>query len=137
MAARQCEGCDNCLGTHQGARPRASRAESSTRRRATRGQERSKANRSRDAAGGSADLADPRERVIFDSLKSLRGRIAREAQLPAYVVFGDRTLVELARRRPRSLQQMAAVHGIGPAKLARYGERFLAAIRETDRTGTD
>ena len=137
MAARQCEGCDNCLGTHKGARPRATRAESSTRRRAARGQERSKANRSRDSAGGSADLEDPRERVIFDSLKSLRGRIAREAQLPAYVVFGDRTLVELARRRPRSLQQMAAVHGIGPAKLARYGERFLAAIRETDRTGTD
>jgi ATP-dependent DNA helicase RecQ len=49
--------------------------------------------------------------------------------VPAYVVFADRTLADLAVQRPRSRDAMAGVRGIGPAKLEKYGEQFLTLIR--------
>jgi ATP-dependent DNA helicase RecQ len=49
--------------------------------------------------------------------------------VPAYVVFPDRTLAEIAARRPRSLAALADVRGVGPARLDRYGEQFLEAVR--------
>ena len=58
--------------------------------------------------------------------------IAREEQVPAYIVFSDRTLAELAVRRPRSLSALQDVRGVGPMKLERYGARFLDAIRAED-----
>jgi ATP-dependent DNA helicase RecQ len=64
----------------------------------------------------------------------VRTRIAREEQVPAYIVFSDRTLAELAVRRPRSLGALQDVRGVGPMKLERYGARFLAAIAELDET---
>jgi ATP-dependent DNA helicase RecQ len=48
--------------------------------------------------------------------------------VPAYVVAHDKTLLELARRRPRSLLELADVPGFGPTKIARYGERFLREL---------
>jgi ATP-dependent DNA helicase RecQ len=54
--------------------------------------------------------------------------------VPAYVVFPDRTLAEMAVRRPRSLAALAEVRGVGPAKLDKYGERFLEAVRNGDGT---
>ena len=71
---------------------------------------------------------------LFAALKQLRGSIAREERVPAYVVFPDRTLAELAVRRPRTLSAMESVRGVGPAKLAKYGPRFLAAISDTNDT---
>ena len=50
--------------------------------------------------------------------------------MPAYVIFPDRTLIDMARRKPTIGGQMAAVHGVGEAKLARYGEVFLQVIRD-------
>jgi ATP-dependent DNA helicase RecQ len=50
--------------------------------------------------------------------------------VPAYLVFHDSTLAEIAGRRPRSLAELAAVAGVGPAKLQRYGEELLAALPE-------
>ena len=66
---------------------------------------------------------------LFAALRTLRGRIAKDEQVPAYVVFPDRTLAEMAVRRPRSLGALADIRGVGPAKLEKYGERFLEAIR--------
>jgi ATP-dependent DNA helicase RecQ len=60
----------------------------------------------------------------------LRKRLADEHGLPPYVVFHDATLREMAERRPRNLSQFADLPGVGEAKLARYGERFIAAIVE-------
>ena len=77
------------------------------------------------------DGADAR---LFASLKTLRNAIAREQQVPAYVVFSDRTLAELAARKPRTAAGLLEVHGVGQAKLDKYGERFLAAIVGADET---
>ena len=65
---------------------------------------------------------------LLDSLRSLRTRLARAQNVPAYVVFSDRTLVELATHRPSTLAALCEIHGIGDAKLDRYGAEFLAVI---------
>ena len=56
--------------------------------------------------------------------------MARAQKQPAYVIFPDRTLIELAQARPVDLDAMAAVHGVGAAKLQKYGAAFLAVIRD-------
>ena len=48
--------------------------------------------------------------------------------MPAYVVFHNATLAEIADRQPRTLSELALVPGVGPAKLERYGEEVLAAL---------
>jgi len=65
---------------------------------------------------------------LLDSLRALRTRLARAQNVPAYVVFSDRTLVELATHRPATQAAMREIHGIGVAKLERYGAEFLAVI---------
>jgi ATP-dependent DNA helicase RecQ len=80
---------------------------------------------------GSAD-ATPRSDgadLLFDRLRELRREIADRQGVPAYVVFSDRTLREMAEARPGTEDELLDVSGVGPAKLARYGERFLRAIR--------
>ena len=49
--------------------------------------------------------------------------------MPPYVVFTDKTLREMADKRPRTLAELASISGVGKAKLDRYGELFLSAIR--------
>jgi ATP-dependent DNA helicase RecQ len=68
--------------------------------------------------------------ALFERLRALRKRLADEHGLPPYVVFHDATLREMAERRPLTLQQFADLSGVGDAKLARYGEHFIAAIME-------
>ncbi len=64
----------------------------------------------------------------FEALKAWRLERARRDEVPAYLVFHNATLEEIAGRRPRSLAELAAVPGVGPAKLERYGEDVLAAL---------
>ncbi len=66
----------------------------------------------------------------FDALKAWRLARSREDDVPAYLVFHNSTLEEIAARKPRSLDELAAVPGVGPAKLERYGEGVLAALAE-------
>jgi ATP-dependent DNA helicase RecQ len=66
--------------------------------------------------------------ALFEHLRALRKRLADEHGLPPYVVFHDATLREMAERRPLTLPQFAELPGVGQAKLARYGELFIAAI---------
>lgn len=68
------------------------------------------------------------DRGLFDALRSLRAEIASEQSVPAYIVFGDAALREMARRRPTSIENFARVKGVGAAKLRDYGEAFLEAI---------
>ncbi len=77
--------------------------------------------------GGAADAID---NALFDQLRALRRRLADEEGVPAFVVFGDVTLRRLAAASPVTTQEMLRVSGVGPAKLERYGEAFLAVIRE-------
>jgi DNA helicase-2/ATP-dependent DNA helicase PcrA len=67
---------------------------------------------------------------VFEALKAWRLSRARSEEIPAYVVFHNSTLEEIASHRPRSLAELAAVPGVGPAKLERYGEDVLAALAE-------
>jgi ATP-dependent DNA helicase RecQ len=66
---------------------------------------------------------------LFQELRALRQELARAQGVPAYIVFGDRVLLEMAARKPRSLGELLAIPGVGPAKMERYGEAFLDRIR--------
>ncbi|MBX7201041.1 MAG: HRDC domain-containing protein [Rhodospirillaceae bacterium] len=69
---------------------------------------------------------------LLSKLKTLRLSLARARNVPAYVVFPDSTLIEMAAARPATLGELAGVNGVGPRKLAEYGPTFLRAITETD-----
>jgi ATP-dependent DNA helicase RecQ len=85
--------------------------------------------RSRRSGSAMAEAAlDPADQRLLAALKDLRRQLATELQQPAYVVFSDRTLLELATRRPASLYRLADIHGIGQAKLERYGQSFLDIV---------
>jgi ATP-dependent DNA helicase RecQ len=68
------------------------------------------------------------DRDLFDHLRTLRRRLASERGVPAYVVFGDASLREMARLRPHSTDALLEVKGVGDRKLAEYGDAFLEAI---------
>ena len=79
-----------------------------------------------DAAPGPAGSSakDP----LFQALRSLRSELAREQNVPPYVIFHDATLMEMVRRKPADLTAMSRVPGVGRRKLDRYGAIFVAAI---------
>jgi ATP-dependent DNA helicase RecQ len=68
--------------------------------------------------------------ALFERLRALRKRLADQLGLPPYVIFHDATLRAMAARRPQDLRVFAELPGVGEAKLARYGEQFIAALRE-------
>jgi DNA helicase II / ATP-dependent DNA helicase PcrA len=70
--------------------------------------------------------------AAFETLRAWRLRRARADEVPAFHVFHDSTLREIAGRRPRSLVELAAVPGIGPAKLSRYGQELLSTLAEEE-----
>ena len=73
-----------------------------------------------DMSGGDGDL--------LKALKALRQTLAKAQRQPAYVIFPDRTLLELAAKRPGTTDEMLEIHGIGEAKLQRYGRAFLDVV---------
>ncbi len=73
-------------------------------------------------------LDNDADRRLFDQLKALRLAIARDHNLPPYVIFHDKTLLAMAARRPLSLDAFAQIPGVGQSKLDKYGPAFLAAI---------
>ena len=87
--------------------------------------------RSRSPMAGPGDTSaiDGSDAAVFARLRALRRRLADERHVPAYVVFGDATLLEMAARRPGTEAELLAVTGVGPKKLALYGALFLAALR--------
>ncbi len=74
----------------------------------------------------------PEDRPLFERLRALRTRLAREQGVPPYVIFGDRALIDMAARRPISDQQFLQVSGVGHSKLEKYGDAFLQVIRNGD-----
>jgi ATP-dependent DNA helicase RecQ len=79
------------------------------------------------AAAGLEELSEA-EAALFADLKRWRLEQARQQAVPPYVVFHDRTLMEIARRRPTGLEELATVSGVGRAKLERYGSDLLALL---------
>ena len=67
---------------------------------------------------------------LFDALRAWRLETARQADVPAFVVFTDATLTAIAERAPADLRELAALPGVGPAKLERFGESVLAILRD-------
>jgi ATP-dependent DNA helicase RecQ len=79
-------------------------------------------------------LAQPREMddELFERLRTLRRQLADAEKVPAYIVFSDAVLREMARRSPKSDSELLAISGVGQAKVARYGAAFLALLRGGD-----
>ena len=82
------------------------------------------------SAGRPAVELSVEDAAVFERLRSWRGAVAREQGLPAYVIFHDATLREIATLRPGELAELGTISGIGEAKLAKYGEQVLAALAD-------
>jgi ATP-dependent DNA helicase RecQ len=91
------------------------------------------------AGSGGADeepaLSAADQEALFQCLRALRRRFAREQGVPPYVVFSDKSLKSMVRLCPSTPEAFLGVNGVGDAKAARYGDAFLAAIREFRATG--
>ncbi|MDR1637997.1 MAG: DNA helicase RecQ [Treponema sp.] len=87
-------------------------------------------------SAGTAPAAGEWDEALFTRLKELRKDIAREAQVPAYIVFSDAALRDMCRKRPASPSRFLEVSGVGPAKLEKYGDAFIALIRAHPENGT-
>lgn len=77
-----------------------------------------------------SDILNSRGLALFEQLRGLRTQIAREENVPPYIIFTDKTLVDMCVKLPFSRADMMKVSGVGENKYARYGERFLSAIEE-------
>jgi ATP-dependent DNA helicase RecQ len=73
-------------------------------------------------------LLNAADAAVFEELRALRAGLAREQNLPAYVIFHDSTLREMATQRPATLDELGRINGVGASKLERYGERMLAVL---------
>ena len=103
--------------------------------------------RSRAARGGSGARSgaskppplplDEAALVRFAALKAWRAEIAREHNLPAYVVFHDATLAEMARAEPESLDALGGISGVGAKKLEAYGQAILRVLQAGEAHGVD
>jgi ATP-dependent DNA helicase RecQ len=88
-----------------------------------------------DQVSGTTNTHTVVDSALFGRLKALRKRLADRDGVPAYIVFNDRTLAELAERQPATNQEMLAISGIGEAKLSRWGAEFLAEIGRASERG--
>jgi DNA helicase II / ATP-dependent DNA helicase PcrA len=78
---------------------------------------------------GGSDL-DADSRAVAEAVRTWRAGVAKAANVPAYVVFPDTTLEAIARLRPRTVEELLDVPGIGPSRAATYGERVLELVRD-------
>jgi ATP-dependent DNA helicase RecQ len=130
-ATSRCSGCDNCLGTTKPrdvSQPAGKKAQYRSSGVASR-----KSRAVAVTAEPDVEL-DASQEHLLAALRKKRIEIAREEKVPAYIVFSDRTLADMALRRPASLESLAGVRGVGEMKLSRYGEIFLAVIRNSEET---
>jgi ATP-dependent DNA helicase RecQ len=98
------------------------------RRQADSAGRRAKRQKSRtERTRASLDIA-PHEAALWNELRELRARLAKEQGVPAYVIFHDATLLAMLREHPQTLSALGAVSGVGERKLERYGEAFLGVL---------
>ncbi|MCB1561518.1 MAG: HRDC domain-containing protein, partial [Xanthomonadales bacterium] len=94
--------------------------------------------RRRDSKSRSAEKAvavarlSPEGSDRFERLRELRARLAKEQNVPAYVIFHDATLRAIAEHQPLTLEELSAIPGIGASKLERYGEQVLRGLSNMD-----
>ena len=68
------------------------------------------------------------DQVLYENLREARQKMAKTRRVPAYVIFHDKTLIELARIRPKSLEEMLEINGVGESKLKKFGQTLLDVI---------
>jgi len=73
-------------------------------------------------------LVSDEDAPLLSTLKAKRRALAEQQKVPAYIVFNDKTLIEMAERRPTTLDEMASIGGVGAKKLESYGQAFLSMI---------
>ena len=69
---------------------------------------------------------------MFERLRAWRAATAKEQGVPAYVIFHDATLRQIATEAPASLAELSRINGVGENKLAKYGEQILSVLAEGD-----
>ena len=115
---KACEtSCDFCLGSDP---VREAKNVSSSRKRVSR------PGRKGSLPAQNSDV----DSEMFERLRTLRKGLADERGVPAYVVFSDATLAEMASKKPTSTGELAQISGVGPTKLTRYGEEFIRVLSE-------
>ena len=92
--------------------------------------ERAGAKPSHDRKNARTDGFDEADNDLLDALKALRLSIARDEGVPLYVVFSNATLTEIARRRPKTVDDLLSIPGIGTVKASRYGRLFLDTVSQ-------
>jgi ATP-dependent DNA helicase RecQ len=122
-ASAKCDQCDNCLHLGHQATPAEAAPAGPSRKTAA------KTKKAKTAAVEIADLTEE-QGALLDRLRAWRTTVSKRDAVPAYVVFADRTLRELARARPSSPGKLMDVPGIGPAKMDKYGEDILRLLHE-------
>jgi ATP-dependent DNA helicase RecQ len=86
------------------------------------------AKRATTAATKAVDELDTAATDLLKSLKILRLELAKARKVPAYVIFSDRSLIDMAARRPRNASEFAQVFGVGAAKQEKFAAAFLQII---------
>ena len=92
--------------------------------------ERSRERNARSSSATGAAAMSSADAPVFEALRSLRASLAREQNLPAYVIFHDATLRAMATQRPQNLKELGQINGVGVSKLERYGDQMLAVLRQ-------
>jgi ATP-dependent DNA helicase RecQ len=80
-------------------------------------------------------LVGAAEAPVWERLRALRLELAREQGVPPYIIFHDATLLDMLRQRPRDLEAMARIPGVGRSKLERYGTQFLGVLADPAEPG--
>lgn len=93
-------------------------------------EEKEPARKARSAKRKSTDALTSAGYDLFEKLRALRLAIAREESLPPYIVFSDKTLIDMCTKLPKDKASMLGVSGVGAAKFEKYGQKFLEAIEE-------
>ena len=93
-----------------------------------------KAKRDKSTRRSKPVMSDESDQGLFEKLKEARQAMAKKRRVPAYVIFHDKTLIELASRRPQSFEEMLEINGIGESKLKKFGQTLLDVIL-ADRNG--
>jgi ATP-dependent DNA helicase RecQ len=89
----------------------------------------SKENRKTKKSSSSALDLSKEEEELFEKLRTLRLKIAKEEKVPPYIVFSDKTLIHMSVQKPKNEEEMLLVSGVGTFKYEKYGERFLEILK--------
>ncbi len=90
--------------------------------------EKQKAKKEKSGKKSKVVLDNDLDQSLYENLRTARQQMAKKRRVPAYVIFNDKTLIELAQARPQSFEEMLGISGIGEAKLKKFGQTLLDVI---------